>query len=550
MAGILDFDASALDALLARWGIRKTWLSLLATSFRHRDDLAYILDSPEFADFEVLDTDLLNDLSIGEISVLYEYSVAILDPEQRKANGQYFTPDDVAELMAGYAGRFPEGRWLDPCSGVGNLSWHLTARQTDPEEFLLSRLIVCDKDDLALLVARALITASFQSREPLLFNEIKSNFVVLDFLAVRENSLPFEGAPTDLQEHIPAHDFVIVNPPYLSTAKDERFETGAAGDLYAYFLENIIKTSVGFVSITPQSFTNAKKFRTLRSLLLRHYSNLTILAFDNIPGNIFRGIKFGSKNSNSANSMRAAITIAMPGLGQPRITSLMRWRGNERSRVFTEVERYLSSAPLTDEFFPKVSAVFQDLYHELDGSRTLGTFCVGGKTEFPLYVPSAPRYFIPALKTPAARASQKTVYFASEADRDLAYLAINSSLMYWWWRVRDGGMTLSQNTLLSLPLPEFEVDHELVRQLEHSEKTNKVYKQNAGAAQENVKHPPELLARLNALVAPDFAERLLITHENSEFVQAHFLVESDDRVTEATRSKTSTNGGVVIGSSG
>ena len=88
--------------------------------------------------------------------------------------------------------------------------------------------------------------------------------------------------------------------------------------------------------------------------------------------------------------------------------------------------------------------------------------------------------------------------------------------MYWWWRVRDGGMTLSLETIMSLPLLDFSVNAELVSALEKSEKINKVYKQNAGAAQENVKHPKELLMELNKVVIPEYADLLISLHENSE----------------------------------
>ena len=88
--------------------------------------------------------------------------------------------------------------------------------------------------------------------------------------------------------------------------------------------------------------------------------------------------------------------------------------------------------------------------------------------------------------------------------------------MYWWWRVRDDGMTLSLETITSLPLLDFEVDPEIVAALEKSEKTNKVYKQNAGAAQENVKHPKDLMNRVNKSVIPDYADLLITLHENSE----------------------------------
>jgi hypothetical protein len=67
-----------------------------------------------------------------------------------------------------------------------------------------------------------------------------------------------------------------------------------------------------------------------------------------------------------------------------------------------------------------------------------------------------------------------------------------------------------------LPLLDFEVDPKIVAALEKSEKTNKVYKQNAGAAQENVKHPKDLMKRLNQSVIPDYADLLITLHENSE----------------------------------
>ncbi len=88
--------------------------------------------------------------------------------------------------------------------------------------------------------------------------------------------------------------------------------------------------------------------------------------------------------------------------------------------------------------------------------------------------------------------------------------------MYWWWRVRDGGMTLSLETITSLPLLEFKIDSEIVSALEKSEKTNKVYKQNAGAAQENVKHSKDLMMRVNNLIIPDYADLLMTLHENSD----------------------------------
>ena len=519
MSDIFKFDTKKLDDLLARCGVRKAWLSILATHLSNKEAFKYILMDEIFKKTKILPVNILEGLSIGEVSILYEYSVAKLNSKSRKSNGQFFTPDDVAEFMASYSTKFGNGTWLDPCSGIGNLSWHLVAAQKDPEEFLLNNLILSDKDELALVVARCLLTISFQNKHKNLFNLIGNRFIKFDFLSVAESEVDDLFSSNLSLDLIPKHDYVIVNPPYLSTKIDYRFETSKAGDLYSYFLENIIKTSRGFISVTPQSFTNAKKFASLRRLLLERYKNLKIFAFDNVPANIFKGIKFGSTNSNQSNSIRAAIIIAMPGNGRSQITSLIRWRSSERNILFRNIENFLSDVDLTEDFFPKVSADYKDLYSKIAKYKTLKSICVGKRTKHPLYIPSAPRYFIPALKKPAKRSSQKVLYFLSEEDRNYAYMIINSSLLYWWWRVRDGGMTLSLETLTSLPLVDFKINKRIISELEKSEISSKVYKQNAGAAQENVKHPKKLMDKLNNAVIPEYAKLLGQLHENSELTR-------------------------------
>ena len=519
MSSIFKFDAKKLDNLLAKYGVRNTWLHLLATHLSSKKEFQYILKSKEFEKAKLLPTNLLEGLSIGEVSILYEYSAAKSNSKSRKSNGQFFTPDDVADFMASYSDKFGTGIWLDPCSGIGNLSWHLVAAQSDPEEFLLNRIILSDKDEVALLIARCLLTMSFQKKNDKLFQKIEDNFIKFDFLSVADNGQFDLFSSSKSLDAIPKHDFVIVNPPYLAAKIDSRFETSKAGDLYSYFLENIIKSSKGFISITPQSFTNAQKFQSLRKLLLDNFTNLRIFTFDNVPANVFKGIKFGSTNSNQANSIRAAIIIALPGKGKPYITSLVRWRTSERNYLFKNIEKFLSDVTLTEEFFPKVSKEYKTLYTQMSKVNTLKSIYSPKRTKYALYIPSAPRYFIPALKKPAKRASQKVLYFPDQDKRDYAYMAINSSLLYWWWRVRDGGMTLSLETLLSLPLPDFKINKNIVAELEKSEKTSKVYKQNAGAAQENVKHPKALIDKLNHAVIPEYAKLLVSLHENSELTR-------------------------------
>ena len=520
MASGFSFDPTYLETQISNHGLKKTWANLLNTRISHADPkFHYVLDSEFFSGSKTLDVDLLADLSIGEIGVLYEFCVAYVDPGSRKDNGQFFTPDDVSQFMAREADSFKKGVWLDPCSGIGNLSWHLVERQTDQEEFLRSGLILSDKDPLALEIARVLFTLSFQDKRKNLYHEIKARFVHFDFLSVAdkgENSLFNEGT----LEKIPAHDFVMVNPPYLGLGKeDPRFETSKAKDLYAYFLENIIKTSRGFISVTPQSFTNASKFGSIRKMLTSKFPSIKVYAFDNIPGNIFFGVKFGSQNSNSANSMRAAITVAKEGKRKFEITSLLRWKTAERQELFKNIDKFLAQVDTSFDFFPKVNSVHVNLFNEVVSLPRLEEYVSKKPTSFPLYVPSSPRYFISALKKSVDRSSMKILYFIDDKSRDRAYLLLNSSFMYWWWRVRDGGMTLSLETINSVPVPEFRVSQKLVSELEQSENTNIVFKKNAGDNHEKVKHDQALVARLNELIIPSHSVSLLKTHENSELSQ-------------------------------
>ncbi len=78
---------------------------------------------------------------------------------------------------------------------------------------------------------------------------------------------------------------------------------------------------------------------------------------------------------------------------------------------------------------------------------------------------------------------------------------------------------MSLATLSSVPVPDFVVDPEVVGLLEVSERENRVFKRNAGAVQENVKHPLVLVDRVNRCVVPSWADALLKTHANSELVQ-------------------------------
>lgn len=501
---VIQLPTTELAPILDLLGIEQTWKSLLAThvSLTHPKFTESILHSEELAGAEIFDQDLLANLSIGQKSVLYEFSLAHVDKQSRKEAGQYFTPDDVAIFLAEKSRAFPKGVWLDPCSGIGNLSHWLAQEQEDPEEFVLNRLKLVDRDALALLIARALLAIDFEQKESNLFQKLKPHCIVADFLET---------------EAIPEHDYAILNPPYISGKEDTRFKTSKARDTYAYFLEVIMETSKGFISITPQSFTNSSKFKVLREILIEKFDNFDIYCFDNVPDSIFKGVKFGSVNTNKANSTRAGVIVARNGTGDgTRITPLLRWLTAQRETMLNSAPQHLGKFVPTSTSFPKVGASLADLYQDIRGYENLKSVLSKTPTDFQLIVPSTPRYFTPAVKKSLDRSSFITLFFTSAEQRDKYYVYLNSSVLYWWWRVNDGGMTLSRETLLSLPVPKnLPLYEDMVELLEQSEVENVVVKMNAGKANENVKHDLALIAQLNTLLYPEYAEALIATHRNS-----------------------------------
>lgn len=512
-----DFSKATLPTkelaeLLDEYGLHETWRRLLATlasksySAKKAEEL---ISSAEYEGVELFDKNLLDSLPIGRISVLYEFSLAHVDHSSRKEAGQYFTPDDVSRLLVEQSKSFSKGVWLDPCSGIGNLSYWLTKAQDNSEEFLKNQLVIIDRDPIALFVARSLLFLLFQEKEEGLFEAIKPHFIQRDFLEDTE---------------LPQHDYAILNPPYVAVPMDERFETAETRDRYAYFLERIIKSSKGFISITPQSFTHGGKFSSLRKLLMENYENIDIMCFDNMPDSIFKGIKFGSTNTNMKNSTRAAIMIARKDADTGyRLTSLLRWQSADRAQMLKTAHQHLSETQFSESMFPKNYSYLQDFYEEViaEGWTSLSNFVTEEETAYKLTVPSSPRYFIPAVKRDLARSNMKTIFFKDEQSRNLLYPILNSSLLYWWWKVNDGGMTVSSQTLLSLPIPnDLKTDEEWIQRIAISEANSLVIKQNAGKAVENVKHDASLVNELNEhLFGKEIADAFLRVHSNSDVIR-------------------------------
>ena len=518
---------------LSRHGLGQTWQALL---FRYvddmvkngRGDMVSILQDKLFGDVKKINfvENILASLSMGQIAGLYEFSLAHCDRAARKTAGQYFTPDDAAQLMADKAVKAfarptenQEKIWCDPCAGIGNLAYYLIAQQPDAEDFLTNNIFFIDRDPLALFIARVLLTAHFQRNNKNLFYDIEKNFITADFL---------------IAEDLPPFDYALFNPPYGKVEANSDHHQHAP-DFYALFIERVMEKTRhrhgGFVAVTPQSFTHAQKFLLLRQKLLAQAKKITIYNFDNVPDGLFNSRKFGSINSNQANSTRAAITIfhhktSVDDKIEFFITPWLRWRASERKRLLATVDDFLTPLKhITADIFPKIHNNFKDLYQQTKGEEMLASVLSPVATKYKLFVPTTPRYFISAMRRLPNRVSYRTLYFLSAATRDQAYVLLNSSFCYWWWRVNDGGMSLSQRTLLTLPWVTTDDDQSwLVKKIQWSEKNNKVIKKNAGRDNENVKHDASLLQHLNLAVVAGLRNNIVPSSRNwcgGDFLKLH-----------------------------
>ena len=472
----------------------------------------------------------LADMSVGELGVVYEALLALSDPTSRRRDGQYFTPDDVAKFMVAEAGHFPAGTWLDPCCGIGNLSWHLAASQDDPSTFVERRLSLVDLDEVALASAEAILTASFAAR---------GNHGVLPALVARSQEGDFLSARITVTA-----DYVIMNPPYGRTKRQDGYATARAGDLYAYFMEKVSDSTKGFVSVTPASYLGGLRYAPLRNILSNRSGRIYV--FDNVPDTIFRGYKYGSTNTSTTNFVRACITVADPqvvgsasglipqsaDISGWLITPIIRWTRANRKAMWEGLRGFLiplRRAPGGEwaKVMPGTAAVWDALcgpegWDALCGptvpaqpgsedsdanARCLANLLVvrsaeDGASPFRLWVASTPRYYVSASKKPLQRSSCHVLTFQSPEAMNQAYLLLNSSLAYWWWRCVDGGITLQKRTLASLPLPPLlgEVSAgrpDLLAELESSDSRDIQLKLNAGRINENVKRPRDLVEEID-----------------------------------------------------
>lgn len=199
-----------------------------------------------------------------------------LDPDRRSDLGQFFTPANVARLMASmFEGQRDTMRLLDAGAGVGSLTAAFVGEQVHrdvkPKNIIVTAYEV-DPDMIGYLRETLESCESLCSAHGISFyGEIRREDFISDGVRALSGSL-FEQS---------GYDAAILNPPYrkinIGSASYRMLEEAGleTTNLYTAFLGLVIRLldpEGELVAITPRSFCNGTYFKPFRQFFLREMS--------------------------------------------------------------------------------------------------------------------------------------------------------------------------------------------------------------------------------------------------------------------------------------
>lgn len=507
------FDIESFKRVISVLGFDEFWENFIRTYMHHkRPDLEPLSGS--------LDIDFSKEcFSLDNIGELYEIALEHVNKISKKELGQYYTPNDTADFMAKkLLSIYERGTPVaDVCCGTGNLIWSVLQNMSkqDSLRVLLDRcLYLYDLDEWALRLAVMKISILLI---PIGDKEIYNN--VAQYVHCEVGN--FLGDDIVL----PANCSVISNPPYGKLPKGTSLwfgcETYKTNEMFAVFIEKIAKQSKNSVIISPQSFLGSSKFSGLRRILSEYGG--TVYAFDNVPASVFNGKKHGIFNTNTANSVRAAITVINNEDKGFQITPLMRFKNIERDILFDKLDDFVGCVKnVNNDIWFKTPKTLERLVMKLKASsKTVSDLIVPTVNEYKLTVPSTPRYFVCASARNLDRGGAIEIYARDKEAFEKLYVLLNSSVSYLWWRICDGGITLTKETLMSLPVPDTRTCmSDIVLEGINMEPLCIQIKLNAGKNNENIKFPDSYRKKLNHIILDNLSLTeldaiLYSTHDNS-----------------------------------
>ncbi len=207
-----------------------------------------------------------------------------LNPGTQKSDGQFFTPIELAQLVASTLELKTQKsfRILDPGAGVGSLSVALVDRIISESMAKEVEIVAVEKDSCMI----PFLESTFNElKKAALTKNCKVNFKILnsDFFTV------FTTLTGDFEERDLPFDLIIMNPPYgkIGNQAPERIASRNFGvdcsNLYSGFVAlalRLLKNGGALTAITPRSFMNGPYFFEFRKDLLKNLDLKRIHLFD------------------------------------------------------------------------------------------------------------------------------------------------------------------------------------------------------------------------------------------------------------------------------
>lgn len=282
-------------------------------------------------------------------------------------------------------------------------------------------------------------------------------------------------------------DAIIGNPPYADVPRalprpylTQNYTTALPAwsrdeDAYALIVErsfSLLHRSGAFGMVLPLSvsFSTKQTFIRLRKVLSQQSGDWWFSHFDRIPSALF------------GNDVRTRCTIALLAstdltgrLPTVSVTRLMRWTNDERDQLFDRLA-YSPIAAIEDVGIPKIgsqlqaeaykamTAASQPLSEVLNRSLSF-TSLANAAPEFPdnsVYVGGTAYNWFPVWRSipPTTTAQGKPTLpartagfsFNTDAEANVVFALLASSLGYWWWAVAGDGFNLKKWLIQRFPL--------------------------------------------------------------------------------------------------
>lgn len=257
----------------------------------------------------------LQDIEVDVVGHIYQELIPV---EERKELGQFYTPDEIGQILSRWAIQDSDDRFLDPASGSGSITVE-AYKQLDEvgelsHEEIIQNITAVDINKFPLHLT-ALNLATRNIHEPT--NELfayHEDFFDLDPDTLRLNStrLGVGGADEDVSdgdgEAIGKFDATAANPPYVKQKHlypnrdhfrkhlkefgpsskqiyyDGEAEIDGRSDLYCYFLTHVtsfLKEGARLAWIIPTKWMVADYGPSLQRFLYDHYNVEAVVGFRN-----------------------------------------------------------------------------------------------------------------------------------------------------------------------------------------------------------------------------------------------------------------------------